>query len=261
MSELPESTLYRLQVDAAKLPVSSYRRRGLTYATFQPFEVLDDAADLSNNQLNWTNLFLWNKFGKSLSAADAEAAKHILTIKTVDDKTLAQLQNMAKTLSDEFSEVKKMIQEMKAHSSDLTKLQTAVQNVLHTNNYEAKFYKIESRLDSLEKSVEEITNLTKQIAQRFIEAEEAKRKKKEEERGRQDKAPQEDRRVPRPPRQGPRLALLRCLTPLTHPVSAILEHAEVIDIVEYPAKCLKILPNADPNNYCRFHRQHDHDTD
>nr|GMD97903.1 cytadherence high molecular weight protein 2-like isoform X1 [Ipomoea batatas] len=144
MSELPESTLYRLQVDAAKLPVSSYRRRGLTYATFQPFEVLDDAADLSNNQLNWTNLFLWNKFGKSLSAADAEAAKHILTIKTVDDKTLAQLQNMAKTLSDEFSE-----------------------NVLHTNNYEAKFYKIESRLDSLEKSVEEITNLTKQIAQRF----------------------------------------------------------------------------------------------
>lgn len=60
-----------------------------------------------------------------------------------------------------------MIQEMKAHSSDLTKLQTAVQNVLHTNNYEAKFYKIESRLDSLEKSVEEITNLTKQIAQRF----------------------------------------------------------------------------------------------
>nr|GLL49718.1 uncharacterized protein LOC109171487 [Ipomoea trifida]GMD99053.1 cytadherence high molecular weight protein 2-like isoform X1 [Ipomoea batatas] len=167
MSELPESTLYRIQVDAAKLPVSSYRRRGLTYATFQPFEVLDDAADLSNNQLNWTNLFLWNKFGKSLSAADAETAKQILTIKTVDDKTLAQLKNMAKTLSDDFSEVKKMIEEMKDDSSDLTKLQTAVQNVLHTNNYEAKFYKIEARLDSLEKSVEDINNLTKKIAQRF----------------------------------------------------------------------------------------------
>nr|GMD96858.1 uncharacterized protein LOC109171487 [Ipomoea batatas] len=149
MSELPESTLYRIQVDAAKLPV------------------LDDAADLSNNQLNWTNLFLWNKFGKSLSAADAEAAKQILTIKTVDDKTLAQLKNMAKTLSDDFSEVKKMIEEMKDDSSDLTKLQTAVQNVLHTNNYEAKFYKIEARLDSLEKSVEDINNLTKKIAQRF----------------------------------------------------------------------------------------------
>lgn len=130
-------------------------------------QVLDDAADLSNNQLNWTNLFLWNKFGKSLSAADAETAKQILTIKTVDDKTLAQLKNMAKTLSDDFSEVKKMIEEMKDDSSDLTKLQTAVQNVLHTNNYEAKFYKIEARLDSLEKSVEDINNLTKKIAQRF----------------------------------------------------------------------------------------------
>ncbi|XP_019176065.1 PREDICTED: uncharacterized protein LOC109171487 [Ipomoea nil] len=168
MSELPESTLYRVQVDAAKLPVSSYRRRGLTYATFQPFEVLDDAADLSNNQLNWTNLFLWNKFGKSLSAADAEAAKNIMTIKTVDDITLAQVKKMGKTLSDEFLEVKKIIEEMKVSSDDdLTKLQTAVRNVLHSNNYEAKFYKIETRLDSLEKSVEDISNLTRQIALRF----------------------------------------------------------------------------------------------
>ncbi|XP_031090958.1 uncharacterized protein LOC115995951 [Ipomoea triloba] len=98
-------------------------------------------------------------------------------------------------------------------------------------------------------------------ATRFAEAEEAERKKKEEERGRRDKAPQEDRRAPRPPRQGPRLAPLRCLTPLTHPLAAILEHAEVMGIVSYPAECLKISPNADPNKYCRFHRQIGHDTE
>ncbi|XP_031125085.1 uncharacterized protein LOC116027521 [Ipomoea triloba] len=63
-------------------------------------------------------------------------------------------------------------------------------------------------------------------ATRFAEAEEAERKKKEEERCRRDKAPQEDRRAPRPPRQGPRLSPLRCLTPLTHPLSAILEHTD-----------------------------------
>nr|GLL25313.1 uncharacterized protein LOC109155047 [Ipomoea trifida] len=54
---------------------------------------------------------------------------------------------------------------------------------------------------------------------RFAEAEEAERKKKEEERGRRDKAPQDERRLPKPPRQaGPRLAPLRYLTPLTHPL-------------------------------------------
>ncbi|XP_031111915.1 uncharacterized protein LOC116015888 [Ipomoea triloba] len=98
-------------------------------------------------------------------------------------------------------------------------------------------------------------------AARFTEAKEAERKKKEEERGRgRDKAPQEERRTPRPPRQGPRLAPLRCLTPLTHPVSAILEHAEVMGIISYPDECLKVSPNADPNKYCRFHRQQGHDT-
>ncbi|XP_031097184.1 uncharacterized protein LOC116001447 [Ipomoea triloba] len=99
-------------------------------------------------------------------------------------------------------------------------------------------------------------------AARFAEAEEAERKKKEEERGRgRDKAPQEERRAPRSPRQGPRLAPLHCLTTLTHPVSAILEHAEVMGIVSYSDECLKVSPNADPNKYCRFHRQQRHDTD
>ncbi|XP_031106343.1 uncharacterized protein LOC116010996 [Ipomoea triloba] len=99
-------------------------------------------------------------------------------------------------------------------------------------------------------------------AARFAEAEEAERKKKEEERGRRDKAPQDERRAPRPPRQaGPRLAPLRYLTPLTHPVSAILEHAEVMGIVSYPEECMKVSPNADLNKYCRFHKQQRHDTD
>lgn len=166
MSELPTSTLYRTQINATKLPDSSYRRRGTTYATFQPFEVLDDADALGNNQLNWTNLFLWSKFGKSLSIADAEAARHILTINTTDSESLAQVKKIGKNLSEEFSEVKKMIDEMK-DSSDLSKVQTAVEKALQNNNYEARFYKIESRLDSLEKTVKEIHYLTKQIAQRF----------------------------------------------------------------------------------------------
>ncbi|XP_031120891.1 uncharacterized protein LOC116024129 [Ipomoea triloba] len=99
-------------------------------------------------------------------------------------------------------------------------------------------------------------------AARFVEAEEVERKKKEEEQGRRDKAPQDERRAPKPPRQaGPRLAPLRYLTPLTHSVSAILEHAEVMGIVSYPQECMKVSPNADPNKYCRFHRQQGHDTD
>ncbi|XP_031092225.1 uncharacterized protein LOC115996892 [Ipomoea triloba] len=98
-------------------------------------------------------------------------------------------------------------------------------------------------------------------ATKFAEVEETEQRKKEEESGRQDKAPKEDRRAPRPPRQGPQLAPLRCLTPLTHPISAILEHAKVMGIVSYTAECLKISPNTDPNKYCRFHRQQGHDTD
>ncbi|XP_031127724.1 uncharacterized protein LOC116029823 [Ipomoea triloba] len=98
-------------------------------------------------------------------------------------------------------------------------------------------------------------------ATRFTDAEEAERKKKEEGRGRRDKAPQEDRRAPRPPRQGPRLASLRCFTPLTHPLSTILEHVEVMGIVSYPAECLKISPNTDPHKYCQFHRQIGHYTE
>ncbi|XP_019178888.1 PREDICTED: uncharacterized protein LOC109174051 [Ipomoea nil] len=103
-------------------------------------------------------------------------------------------------------------------------------------------------------------------ASRYANTEAAEKRKKEEEegRGRGDGAPQpqEDRRPPRSRRDwGPRLAPLRHLTPLTQPVSAILDHAEDMGIVSFPEECLKISPKADPKKYCRFHRQRGHDTD
>ncbi|XP_019185998.1 PREDICTED: uncharacterized protein LOC109180744 [Ipomoea nil] len=69
-------------------------------------------------------------------------------------------------------------------------------------------------------------------AARYTDAEAAEKRKKEQEegRGRKDKAPQEERKAPRPHRreytEGPRLNPTRYLTPLTQPVGTILAHAE-----------------------------------
>ncbi|XP_019159674.1 PREDICTED: uncharacterized protein LOC109156275 [Ipomoea nil] len=103
-------------------------------------------------------------------------------------------------------------------------------------------------------------------AARYVNAKAAEKRKKEEEegRGRSDKAPQpqEDRRPSRSRRdRGPRLAPLRHLTPLTQPVTVILDHVEDMGIVSFPEECLKISPKDDPKKYCRFHRQRGNDTD
>ncbi|XP_019179714.1 PREDICTED: uncharacterized protein LOC109174927 [Ipomoea nil] len=92
-------------------------------------------------------------------------------------------------------------------------------------------------------------------ATRYANAEAAEKRKKEEDEGRGwgDKAPQpqEDRRPSRSRRdRGPHLAPLRHLTPLTQPVSVILDHAEDMGIVSFPEECLKISPKADPKKYC-----------
>ncbi|XP_019196110.1 PREDICTED: uncharacterized protein LOC109189932 [Ipomoea nil] len=74
-------------------------------------------------------------------------------------------------------------------------------------------------------------------AARYADAEAAEKRKKEQEegRGRKDKAPQEERKAPRPHRreyaEGPRLNPTRYLTPLTQPVGTILAHAEDQGIV------------------------------
>ncbi|XP_019160717.1 PREDICTED: uncharacterized protein LOC109157271 [Ipomoea nil] len=105
-------------------------------------------------------------------------------------------------------------------------------------------------------------------AARYADAEAAEKRKKEQEegRGRKDKAPQEERKAPRPHRreyaEGPRLNPTRYLTPLTQPVGTILTHAEDQGIVVFPKEeCMKISARGDPNNYCRFYRQKGHDTD
>ncbi|XP_019161978.1 PREDICTED: uncharacterized protein LOC109158519 [Ipomoea nil] len=68
-----------------------------------------------------------------------------------------------------------------------------------------------------------------------VEAAEKRKKEQEEGRGRKDKAPQEERKAPRPHRreyaEGPRLNPTRYLTPLTQPVGTILAHAEDQGIV------------------------------
>ncbi|XP_019178354.1 PREDICTED: uncharacterized protein LOC109173569 [Ipomoea nil] len=74
-------------------------------------------------------------------------------------------------------------------------------------------------------------------AARYADAEAAGKRKKEQEegRGRKDKAPQEERKAPRPHRreyaEGPKLNSTRYLTPLTQPVGTILAHAEDQEIV------------------------------
>ncbi|VFQ71635.1 unnamed protein product [Cuscuta campestris] len=68
----------------------------------------------------------------------------------------------------------------------------------------------------------------------------------------------EDRR-PYPPR-GPKLLFPDELTPLTHPVSAILDFAEHQSLVEYDPRFPPICTVAE-GPYCRFHRAAGHDTD
>ncbi|VFQ76691.1 unnamed protein product [Cuscuta campestris] len=68
----------------------------------------------------------------------------------------------------------------------------------------------------------------------------------------------EDRR-PYPPR-GPKLLFPDVLTPLTHPVSAILDFAEHQGLVEYDPRFPPICTIGE-GPYCRFHRAAGHDTD
>ncbi|VFQ61815.1 unnamed protein product [Cuscuta campestris] len=68
----------------------------------------------------------------------------------------------------------------------------------------------------------------------------------------------EDRRH-YPPR-GPKLLFLDELTPLTHPVSAILDFAEHQGLVEYDPRFPPICTVGE-GPYCRFHRAAGHDTD
>ncbi|VFQ90193.1 unnamed protein product [Cuscuta campestris] len=68
-----------------------------------------------------------------------------------------------------------------------------------------------------------------------------------------------DDRKPYPPR-GPKLIFLDELTPLTHPVSAILDFAEHQGLVEYDPRFPPICTVGD-GPYCRLHKAAGHDTD
>lgn len=54
---------------------------------------------------------------------------------------------------------------------------------------------------------------------------------------------------------------LRHLTPLTHPVSVILDQAKEMGIVKFLEECMKVSPKIDQTKYCRFHKIVGHDTD
>ncbi|XP_031132044.1 uncharacterized protein LOC116033443 [Ipomoea triloba] len=111
------------------------------------------------------------------------------------------------------------------------------------------------------------------IANRYAEAEETDRKKKDEEEGRKSGRPDKvgpTNHAPHPNQlsttkgkvqERPRLAPPRHLTPLTHPVSVILSHAEEMRMVHFPSECMAVSTCEDQTKYCWFHQQVGHDTD
>lgn len=53
---------------------------------------------------------------------------------------------------------------------------------------------------------------------------------------------------------------LRHLTPLTHPVSVILDQAKEMGVVQFLEKCMKVSPKVDQTKYCQFHKIVRYDT-
>ncbi|WCJ20711.1 hypothetical protein M5689_002927 [Euphorbia peplus] len=153
MDKLPEADVKVQTIEAVRLPASSYRMRGHTYAKLQPFEVWDDNDHNGNNQLNWTNLFLLKKLGhRTLSSADISAITELASLTVTDESSLKAVKALGNKMSDEFADIKKQILGIKTWSpADFEKIKESVNEVLKESDVGARVSILEAKVDRVEK--------------------------------------------------------------------------------------------------------------
>ena len=154
-TKLPPSTIAVQDIRKEELPDSSYRWSTAQFGKFIPFVTLGNEALWSSDQLNWTNLYLINKFGeyRQISTEDAKILNEINEIRILNMTNKERLAQLGQQLSREFTEVKLLINQTQT-LEDLQKVQKLVNNQIGDNK-------------SLLGHIKDIENKIDQIAERL----------------------------------------------------------------------------------------------